>query len=353
MFHKSLIGIVAFFVVIGLSGIPVNAYDTSTLVRPGFLTLGGIPDKPQVCGVPARSRGVLEYQVDNTGVWQPADYPSALAGKSKCVTFHIQPNLLPDLGKPVSFRVRVPAQSVRESNASKRKVDVKEKLGRTYGPYLDVRQPKNLTTPIASTQLFSETFGKSVATVFCRNPNNGKGGQGSAFAVTVALGPDASQHGSTYLATAAHVVKECNYSSHDTVTISYQGVDYPGRVWWGGYNHPADVASIVTTAPIPSVTQAIGTPPTAGDIAIAIGTATGVAGTVTQGQVVGVSRQLLNLTTPSGPGGSGGPVFNNRGEVIGLIIAGSGSLTVAQALPSMCDTVYAATWIGCTAWPGR
>lgn len=353
MYRKALVIITAISLTLGLVTGNSFAYDSSALVKPGFLTLGGIPEKPQVCGIPARARGVLEYQVDTTGAWQPVDYPSALAGPSKCVTFHLQPYLLPDLAKQVSFRVRVPAQSVRESAKSKRKIAVKETVGRSYGPYLDVRRPKNLTTAIASTPLFLEIYGKSVATIFCVNPNNGKGGQGSAFAVPVSLGPEAAQSGSTYLATAAHVVSECNYSNHNTVTVSYQGVEYPGKVWWGGYNHPADVASIVTTAPIPPVTHAIGSPPTAGDVAIAIGAATGVSGTVTQGQVVGVSRQLLNLTTPSGPGGSGGPVFNNRGEVIGLIIAGSGSLTVAQALPSMCDTVYSASWQGCGAWPGR
>lgn len=345
----------ALFISMGLALMigPTHAYDSSTLTRPGFLTLGGIAEKPQVCAVPSRARGVLEYQVDNNGGWQPVNYPSAIAGPTRCVTFHLQPYVLPELGKPVSFRVRVPEQTIRKSAKSKLKVSIREKVGQTYGPYLDVRRPTNLTTPVASTPLFLETFKKSVATIFCLNPTNGKGGQGSAFAVPVTLGPNAAQFGSSYLATAAHVVSECNYSNHKTVTVRYQGVDYPGQVWWGGYNHSADVASIITAAPILPVSLAINSVPTEGDVAIAIGTPAGVAGTVTQGQVVGVSRQLLNLTTPSGPGGSGGPVFNNRGEVIGLIIAGSGSLTVAQALPSFCGTVYDASWFGCTAWPGR
>jgi S1-C subfamily serine protease len=329
---------------------PTGAYDSSTLTREGFLTTGGIPEKPSVCGVPARARGFIEYQVENNGVWQRLDYPAALAGPSKCVTIQLQAYLVPELGKSVSFHIRVPEQKVQASGKTKNKVTVKEKIGKPYGPYLDVRPPSNPTTPIASTRLFSDTFGNSVATIFCQDPSTGKGGQGSAFAVPGDLVPNMLQHGSRILATAAHVVEECSYSDHDTVTVRYKGVDYAGKVWHHGYNNPVDLASIVTNAPMPAVSLALGKPPTVGDTSLAIGAATGVEGTVTQGQVVGVNRELLNLTTPSGPGGSGGPVFNNRGEVIGVIIAGSGSLTVAQALPSFCGTVYSKQWVGCFSW---
>ncbi len=166
------------------------------------------------------------------------------------------------------------------------------------------------------------------------------------------LSAEAQQHGNTYLATAAHVVEGCNYSEWENVSVIYQGITYSGRVWWGGYQHRHDIASIVTTAPIPAARLGIDRAPVLGDAAIAIGTPGGISGTVTQGQVAGVNRDALNLTTQSGPGASGGPVFNNRGELIGLVVAGNGSLTVAQALPTFCNTLYAGGSQVCSAWPG-
>lgn len=333
-----------------------SGYGYDLQVKSGYLNDAGIPERPQVCGLPPKTRVNVQYQLDN-GNWADLDYPALRVAKSRCASFHVQPYLIPEGAKSVSFRLVAPEQKIKStSKKNAKRINVPQTTGETYGPYIDVRNPKSGNTPINDFTAFRDAYGTSVATIICQNPQLGGSSQGSAVSVPVTLSPDAQQYGSTYLATAAHVVEKCNYTSGSAawrnVTVLYQGASYPGRVWWGGYQHPHDIASVITTAPIPAARTAIGTAPKLGDIAVAIGTPGGVSGTVTEGQVVGLNREAINLTTPSGPGASGGPVFNNRGEVIGLVIAGNGSLTVAQALPTFCNTVYAGDWPGCGAWPG-
>jgi len=332
-----------------------SAYGNDGQVREGQINDAGIPERPEICGLPPRTKVKVQYKLDN-GNWTEYEYPILRVGSSRCVDYHVQPYLLPEEFNYVSFRLVAPEQKVKPRKKKKKRIPIEETIGPTYGPYLDTRTPKSLKTPINDLAAFRDAYSSSVATIICQNPVLGGASQGSAVAVPVTLSGEAQQYGSTYLATAAHVVEKCNYASGSAawrdVTVLYQGQSFPGRVWWGGYQHPHDIASIVTNAPIPTAQLALFEAPTVGDVALAIGTPSGVSGTVTEGLVAGANREAINLTTPSGPGASGGPVFNNRGQVIGLVIAGNGSLTVAQALPTFCNTVYSGDWQGCGAWPG-
>jgi len=329
-----------------------HGYGYDLLVKSGYLNDAGIPERPEICGLPPRSKAKVQYQLEK-GNWTELELPVLRAAKSGCVSYHVQPYVIPEGAKSVSFRLVPPEQKVKPtSKKNVKRINVRETTGKTYGPYIDVRNPKSGDTPINDFTAFRDAYGKSVATIICQDRYGGGSSQGSAVAVPVTLSPDSQQYGNTYLATAAHVIRNCNYTDWNTVSVLYRGASYPGQVWWGGHQHPHDIASIITTAPIPSARTAIGAAPRLGDVAVAIGTPGGVSGTVTEGQVVGLNREAINLTTPSGPGASGGPVFNNRGEIIGLVIAGNGSLTVAQALPTFCNTVYAGDWPGCGAWPG-
>lgn len=62
-----------------------------------------------------------------------------------------------------------------------------------------------------------------------------------------------------------------------------------------------------------------------GDVVYAIGNPEGLEGTFSQGIVSGIrsieTDKLLQVTAPISPGSSGGPIINNRGEVVGVAVA--------------------------------
>jgi S1-C subfamily serine protease len=158
-----------------------------------------------------------------------------------------------------------------------------------------------------------------------------------------------ARYGTTFIATAGHVTDSCYYRDYREVTVTYAGVNYPGYVW--NSSLAPDVSLVITSAPAQTARLAKGTRPQIGDAAVSIGTAGGIVSTTTQGIVSGVSDQELNTTVPSGHGASGGPMFTNDGELIGLVVAGNGSLTVATALPAFCDSVYDSAWCASPIWP--
>jgi S1-C subfamily serine protease len=256
---------------------------------------------------------------------------------------------VPEASSDIRFRVSVPKQTVSRKNKAKKKV--KAQTSREFGPYIDARQLRNTDTPISDTGLFQELLGVHVAEILCSNPRIGRTSQGSAVAVIDQVGGEAGAYGSNMLATAAHVVEDCYYADYRDVTVIYQGVPYPGHVWNKGNRSSGqpDVAAISTNAPIPRALLARIPTPKIGDVAVAIGSPGGITGTTTQGRVVGINSNKINLTTPSGPGGSGGPVFSNQGYLLGIVVAGNGSLTEAQAWPSFCGFIFE-DGPGCRSW---
>jgi hypothetical protein len=73
--------------------------------------------------------------------------------------------------------------------------------------------------------------------------------------------------------------------------------------------------------------------PEVGEKIYAIGNPKGLSGTISEGIVSGIrdleNKKLIQITAPISPGSSGGPVFNNKGEVIGVAV---GTLTSGQNL---------------------
>lgn len=233
----------------------------------------------------------------------------------------------------VAYRIKVPKQKLRGRVVPARTKHI--------GNFKVWKKPdNNRSVPAPHLNAFVATHGDTVATILCTD-RYGRVSQGTGVSVPINLSGKARQYGNTLLATAGHVIKECFYTDNNTVTVVYQGISYPGKSW--NITSDPDLGSVVTTAPVPSARLAEGATnrPQIGDVGIAIGAAGGVVGTTTQGMVVGVSDSILNTTIPSGPGASGGPVFNNEGGVIGLVTAGNGSLTELAALPALCVTVYA------------
>lgn len=58
-----------------------------------------------------------------------------------------------------------------------------------------------------------------------------------------------------------------------------------------------------------------------GDKVIAIGSPLAIQNTMTDGIVSGIRNHLIQMSTPISPGSSGGPLFNTRGEVVGIAVS--------------------------------
>jgi S1-C subfamily serine protease len=79
--------------------------------------------------------------------------------------------------------------------------------------------------------------------------------------------------------------------------------------------------------------QLASTNPEIGEKVYAIGNPKGLSGTISEGIVSGIrdleNKKLIQITAPISPGSSGGPVLNNKGEVIGVAV---GTLASGQNL---------------------
>jgi hypothetical protein len=79
--------------------------------------------------------------------------------------------------------------------------------------------------------------------------------------------------------------------------------------------------------------QLASTNPEIGEKVYAIGNPKGLSGTISEGIVSGIrdleNKKLIQITAPISPGSSGGPVLNNKGEIIGVAV---GTLASGQNL---------------------
>jgi hypothetical protein len=137
--------------------------------------------------------------------------------------------------------------------------------------------------------------------------SNGNGlGQGSGFVI--------SKDGD--VVTCYHVMR--GYSSA-TVTTSDEKNFQVSNVT--ALNKSDDLARISLSADNHSFSNLSlnTTTPDVGQEVIAIGGPLGLEKTVSQGIVSAIRNNTIQITAPISPGSSGGPVFNMRGEVIGIV----------------------------------
>lgn len=154
-----------------------------------------------------------------------------------------------------------------------------------------------------------------------------------------------------YVVTNNHVVGD----NAGTVTVIFQdNSKHPAKII--GRDPKTDLAlvKIDTSKPLPYVTWGDSDNAKVGDWIIAVGNPFGLGGTVTTGIVSARGRDIhsgpfddfLQLDAPINRGNSGGPTFNQQGQVIGINTAiyspNGGSVGIGFAIPSnMAQTVIA------------
>jgi serine protease Do len=167
-------------------------------------------------------------------------------------------------------------------------------------------------------------------------------GQGEPMEKIHALGSGFIIDPSGYVVTNNHVI-----DSADKITVILNdGKRYPAKVV--GADKKTDLALLKIDAghPLPYVSFGDSSKAEVGDWVVAIGNPFGLGGTVTAGIVSARGRDIhsgpydsfLQIDAPINRGNSGGPLFNEKGQVIGINSAiytpNGGSVGIGFAIPS-------------------
>src|SRR6266446_984162 len=176
-----------------------------------------------------------------------------------------------------------------------------------------------------------------------RGPGNGPGmPQRPQTGNRVALGSGFIIDPQGYVVTNNHVVGESG-----TVTVIFQDdTKHPAKIV--GRDPKTDLAllKIETSKPLPFVAWGDSDAAKIGDWILAIGNPFGLGGTVTTGIISARGRDIhsgpfddyLQLDAPINRGNSGGPTFNQQGQVIGINTAiyspNGGSVGIGFAIPA-------------------
>ncbi|MFI5938547.1 S1C family serine protease [Actinoplanes sp. NPDC051494] len=148
-------------------------------------------------------------------------------------------------------------------------------------------------------------------------------GQNAQSMTESAIGTGVIANADGTILTAAHVVDGAT-----TITISYtDGTTSTAEI--AGADKANDIATL-TPAQLPEtlVPAVLGGGPAVGDPVVAIGNPLGLTMSTTNGVVSGLDRVLsrrqtglIQFDAAVNPGSSGGPLINDRGEVIGIVVS--------------------------------
>jgi S1-C subfamily serine protease len=209
--------------------------------------------------------------------------------------------------------------------------------------------PATLRTPVEDLSAFVDKFGSAVATLECDSDDETTTGSGTSISVLFSSADVQAKGIRSALVTNHHVVSDCIWGSwlDRKVLVRTREVECVGYVWT--WNKTKDLAIVYTTCEIPAVlgfSYSEVTKPSIGDIAIAIGSTSGIAGTSTQGAIANVGESEILTTAQAGPGSSGGALFNRNGQMLGIIQGGVGSLTSVIPITAFSGAVLSAnvTW---------
>ena len=202
-----------------------------------------------------------------------------------------------------------------------------------------IKVQANATNPFAGTP-FEGLFG---------NPGSqGGGGGGGATREAQSLGSGFIVSADGYVVTNNHVITADGAGEIESITVTTpDGTDYPAKLI--GRDAASDLAVLKVSAPKPLPFVKFGDSRQArvGDWVIAIGNPFGLGGTVTSGIISSVYRntgsggaydRYLQTDAAINRGNSGGPMFDMKGNVIGINNAifspTGGSVGIGFAIPA-------------------
>ena len=156
-------------------------------------------------------------------------------------------------------------------------------------------------------------------------------GVGSAFVIS-------SSGGRSSLVTNHHVVGDLK-----TVRLRQPDRDLEGTV--EQVSRGNDLVLLTVAASLAPLEKAA-SDPAVGDPVLVVGAPLGLGGTVSNGIVSAFRDGYIQFSAPIGPGNSGGPVVNQRGQVIGvarskLVALGAEGLSFAIPIALVCSTMNA------------
>ena len=158
-------------------------------------------------------------------------------------------------------------------------------------------------------QIFSE-FAPSVVTIMVKGPMGEGGGTGFIIDANGTIG------------TNYHVVQNAT-----EIKVKLMDGTFATEVEILVENESSDLALLLikTDKKLPPVALGDSEKITVGERAVSIGNPVGLEHTLTDGLIsarrVIEGRKMIQMSTPVSPGNSGGPLFNSRGEVVGITTA--------------------------------
>ena len=165
---------------------------------------------------------------------------------------------------------------------------------------------------------------KAVVTVYVNDKNGKQISTGSGFII----------ESNGIIATNYHVISKCIENNNTLLIKMENGAFFPLSEIIN-YNEENDVAILkVDGKELPKVTIAKDYKPKQGEDIVVIGSPLGLETTVSDGVISSVRGEggIIQITAPVSPGSSGSPVFNSKGDVIGVatfLIKGGQNLNFA------------------------
>jgi serine protease Do len=175
-----------------------------------------------------------------------------------------------------------------------------------------------------------------------------QGGGGSQTREAQSLGSGFVISADGYIVTNNHVITAEGQGEVESITVTMtDGTDYPAKLVGKDAASDLAVLKIVSSKPLPFVKFGDSRHARVGDWVIAIGNPFGLGGTVTQGIISAVYRntgagsaydRYLQTDASINRGNSGGPMFDMKGNVIGINSAiyspSGGSVGIGFAIPA-------------------